>query len=86
MTELKKHYITGAAKNAAESLAMAMHLTTTTKPSRYDAMGVQDLVKAVNSAAIALRKACLRQEAALKDAAPNVELTGVPPTDATKGG
>lgn len=68
MTELKKHYIIGAAKNAAESLSMAMILRTTAKPSQYDVMGVQDLVKAVNSAAIALRKACLRQEAAIKNA------------------
>lgn len=81
MTELKKHYITGAAKNAAESLAMAMHLTMTAKPSRYDAMGVQDLVKAVNAAAISLRKACLRQEEVLKSEAHNAERRGLPLAD-----
>ncbi len=71
MADMKRHYITGAAKNAAEALGMAMHLTMSSKASQYDVMGIQDLVKAVNSASIALRKACLRQEESLKDKAHN---------------
>lgn len=52
----KNHYIVNAARNASESLAMAMHLWNSDMAA--SSRNIPVLVKLINTASIALREEC----------------------------
>lgn len=75
-TKLKKHYITGAARNTTEALMMAMQLWMQPYAKRGDLDGVQEFVETINASAIKLRNICERHEYNMEEAknkAPNVK-------------
>ena len=62
MISLRINFITTAAKNASESLSMAMQLYNLDYKQRGDIDGIQELVGIINSASVKLRNLCLRNE------------------------
>lgn len=60
MKNMRIHFITGAAKNAAESLTMAMQIWSVQYKKRGSIDGVQELIETINATSIKLRNLCIR--------------------------
>ena len=71
MNNMRIHFITGAAKNSAESLTMAMQLWSVPHKKRGSADGVQELIEIINATSIKLRNLCVRHGYELEEKQPD---------------
>lgn len=71
MENMRIHFITGATKNSAEALSMAMQIWSIPYKKRGEIEGVQELIETINATSIKLRNLCISHGYKINDKQPD---------------